>query len=223
MQQSYQELIEEKLSRLNGKRNADHLTPVKQRNFIPESNFMQSRRKWNALKDDLIQLQTVKKKDKTCKVELPKLWTISSFLKLKVFINNREIPWNPPVLLLTISDLHPLYDLGYFESASKLLNLIGNSNISVYHTQKQNTTARFYRQWANLELIYFRVQEALNVIETGILNRAQPLHELKEHLEFIKSRSLKVDEKLSPLKTPTKRGIDLLEESFSELDVTPTK
>ena len=237
-------LLEQKIDKLN-KRNDSHLTPRKQKNL---DHYELSKSKWENLKDSVNKVRSERKPkirvldsvandtssintiDGDSKYRLPLLWTIRDYQRIAVFINKRQIIWNPPIVLLKVQDIQPLYDFGYFESAHLLLNVIGNSNISPYFKQKQNTTARFFRQWANLELAYFRFDEAIQVLEMGIEIDAQPVHHLVENRDKIRNKLIanKKDEKISmtPLKTPSKPSPfdqDDFDESFSELQLTPSK
>eukprot|EP00835_Amoeboradix_gromovi_P002462 NODE_140_length_17926_cov_0.139620.p8 type:complete len:272 gc:universal NODE_140_length_17926_cov_0.139620:7002-6187(-) len=157
---------------------------------------------------------------------LPVLWSITYPTNYNVYINKTKINWNPPVVLLRIQDVEPLYEFGYFESAYLLLIIIGNSNITPYFTQKQNTTARFFRQWANIELSYMRFDEAIEVLEIGIEMEAQPISELINSRDKIRNRLIanKKDSmiiKITPLQTPVKSTSYSEEDSF--VDTTPTK
>ena len=247
---SLEMLLEEKINKL-GKRNANHLTPRRKKE---PDNYELSKSKWNHLKDSVINLRSVKKKRPviveeevdsietksakrlTNEYTLPQLWTIRHPVTYNVFINGHRITWNPPVVLLRVEDIQPMYDLELFESAHILLKLVGNSNSSPYFKQKQNTTARFFRQWANLELAYFRFDEAIEVLEMGIELDAQPIHELADSRDVIRNKLInnRIDEKMTkmtPLKTPRYKfnekydalDQDSLSDALSDLEVTPTK
>ena len=244
-------LLEEKINKL-GKRNDNHLTPRRKKE---PDNYELSKSKWNHLKESVINLRSVKKKkpviveDEVDYVQyvdtnaitkkayaLPQLWTIRNPANYIVFINGHRITWNPPVVFLRVEDIQPMYDLELFESAHILLKLIGNSNLTPYFKQKQNTTARFFRQWANIELAYFRFDEAIAVLEQGIELDAQPIHELVDSRDTIRNKLINnlIDEKMTkmtPLKTPKLKfnekydylDHDSLSDALSDLEVTPTK
>jgi hypothetical protein len=245
---SLEMLLEEKINKL-GKRNDNHLTPRRKKE---PDNYEMSKSKWNHLKDSVINLRSLKKKkpliveDKVLHTEnneitakeytLPKLWTIRHPVIYNVLINGHHITWNPPVVLLRIEDIQPMYDFELFDSAQILLKLVGNSNLSPYFKQKQNTTARFFRQWANIELAYFRFDEAIEVLEMGIELDAQPIHELVDSRDSIRNKLInnRIDEKMTkmtPLKTPRLKfnekydslDHDSLSDALSDLEVTPTK
>ena len=236
--------LQEKLNVLR-KRNANHLTPRKEKK---EDDYSKSRTKWENLKDSVLKYRSqkiaIQPRETTSTIiaptstrimesksyKLPALWTIQDYPAILLDFNGILRLWTPPVVFLKVDDIMPMFEMDFIDSAYDLLTIIGNSNLSPYWNQKQNTTARFYRQWANIELSYSRFDEAIEVLELGIQNDAQPCHELIENRDKIRNKLIQNRKDayttITPLKTPLRHDSfdqDSFSDAFSEIDLTPTK